>query len=336
MTSEPTSRAPDQAGSTTQPAGGSGEARAARERLGLLLGLLGVLAFSLTLPMTRAAVAQLDPWFVAFGRMALAGLIALVWLGLTRAPRPARADLPLLAWSAAGIVVGFPLLTSLAMQTVPANHGAIINGALPFATALLAALAYGERQSVRFWACAAAGSLLVIAFALRDGVASAGPLVTAGDALMFVAVLAGAVGYVAGGRLSARIGGVRTILWALTLSLPLTLPLTLWLALRQPQALAQADAIAWGAFAYVTLISQVAGFFAWYNGLALGGIARVGQVQLLQVFFTIGFAWLLFGEEVHPATWLFAAGVVLAIVVGRSGRASSNSTLTSTRPTRAP
>jgi drug/metabolite transporter (DMT)-like permease len=302
----------------------------ARERLGLLLGLVGVLAFSLTLPMTRAAVAQLDPWFVAFGRMSIAGLIALAWLAATRAPRPTRVDAPLLAWSAAGIVVGFPLLTSLAMQTVPANHGAIINGALPFVTALMAALAYGERQRRRFWVCAALGSLLVIGFALRDGAggggaggdgaAGGGALLSRGDALMFGAVLAGAVGYVAGGRFAARVGGVRAILWALAVSLPLTVPVTLWLAWRDPQSLAGAGAIAWGAFAYVTLISQIAGFFAWYNGLVLGGIARVGQVQLLQVFFTIGFAWLLFGEQVHPATWLFAAGVVVAIVVGRSGK----------------
>lgn len=303
--------------STAPP--GSPAAMHARERLGLLLGLVGVLAFSLTLPMTRAAVAQLDPWFVAFGRMSIAGLIALAWLLLTRAPRPTRADAPLLAWSAAGIVVGFPLLTSLAMQTVPANHGAIINGALPFVTALMAALLYGERQRRRFWVCAAAGSVLVIAFALRDGLQGDGALLSVGDALMFVAVLAGAVGYVAGGRFAATVGGVRAILWALAVSLPLTVPVTLWLIWRDPQSLAGADALAWGAFAYVTLISQIAGFFAWYNGLVLGGIARVGQVQLLQVFFTIGFAWLLFGEQVHPATWLFAAGVVLAIVVGRSG-----------------
>jgi drug/metabolite transporter (DMT)-like permease len=290
-----------------------------RERAGLLLGLLGVIAFSLTLPMTRTAVAQLDPWFVAFGRMAIAGLVALGWLLATRrsnSPRPQRADLALLAWSALGIVVGFPLLSSLAMRLIPANHGAIINGALPFATAVLAAVFLRERQTRRFWACAAAGSLLVIAFALRDGIDSGGPLLSAGDLAMLGAVLAGGVGYVAGGRLAAKIGGVGAILWALVFALPLTLPVAAWLAWQAPP---RADALAWSAFAYVTLVSQVLGFFAWYNGLALGGIARVGQVQLLQVFFTIGFAALLFGEAVAPATWLFAAGVVATIVIGRSG-----------------
>lgn len=296
--------------STTTAPGGQ------RELLGLALGLVGVVAFSLTLPMTRTAVRELDPWFVAFGRMSIAGLIALAVLLATRGPRPARADLGVLVWSAIGVVIGFPLFSSLAMRSIPANHGAIINGALPFATAVLAALLYGERQSRRFWICAAIGSLLVVAFALRDGLGGGGPLLAAGDLLMFGAVAIGAVGYVTGGKLAARVGGVRAILWALVVALPVTVPITLWLALQNPP---QAGALAWGAFAYVTLISQIAGFFAWYNGLVLGGIARVSQVQLLQAFFTIGFAALLFGETVHLATWLFALGVVATIAIGRSG-----------------
>jgi drug/metabolite transporter (DMT)-like permease len=289
-----------------------------RERLGLVLALLGVLAFSLTLPMTRTAVRELDPWFVAFGRMAIAGVIAAAWLLASGARRPSREDLPLLAWASLGIVIGFPLLTSIAMQTIPANHGAIINGALPFATAVLAAWAFGERHSRRFWICAGVGSLLVIAFALRDGLQARGALGPAGgDVTMFAAVVAGAVGYVAGGRVAGRIGGVATILWALALALPLTLPAALLMAAAEPP---RAGLVPWGAFAYVTLISQLVGFFAWYNGLALAGpngMGRAGQVQLLQVFFTVGFAWLLFGESVHPTTWLFALGVVITIALGR-------------------
>ena len=298
----------------TTPAHATGDGR--REWLGLALGLLGVIAFSLTLPMTRTAVHELDPWFVAFGRMSIAGLIAFAVLLVTRGPRPGRADLGVLVWSAIGVVIGFPLFSSLAMRSIPANHGAIINGALPFATAVLAALLYGERQSRRFWLCAAIGSLLVVAYALRDGLAGNGALLAAGDLLMFGAVAIGAVGYVTGGKLAARVGGVRAILWALVVALPVTVPVTLWLALQDPP---QAGVLAWGAFAYVTLVSQIAGFFAWYNGLVLGGIARVGQVQLLQAFFTIGFAALLFGEAVHPATWACALGVVATIAIGRSG-----------------
>jgi drug/metabolite transporter (DMT)-like permease len=280
------------------------------EATGLALGLLGVLAFSLTLPMTRFAVQQLDPWFLAFARMAGAGLISALLLLALRARWPQRADLPLLAACIGGIVIGFPLLTSLAMKTVPANHGAVVIGTLPLATALVAALWFGERQPPRFWICAAAGALLVAIFTLRDG----GAELAAGDWALLGAVATSAVGYAAGARLAQRLGGIRVILWALVLALPLTAPVALALTLTTAP---RADALHWGAFGYVTLISQLAGFFAWYNGLAIGGIARVGQVQLLQVFFTIGFAGLLFGEAVAPSTWLFALAVAATIALGR-------------------
>ncbi len=295
--------------STAVAAGGGGHAR---ERLGLLLGLVGVLAFSLTLPMTRLAVAELDAGFVAFGRMAVAGLVGAAWLALARAPRPSREDLPWLGGCVVGVVVGFPLCSTLAMRTLPASQGAVINGLLPFATALLAALWLGERHRARFWTCAALGSAVVVAFALRHGVD-----VGHGHLWMLAAVLIGAIGYVAGGRLSRTMGGVNTILWSLVLALPLTLPAAAWRALGAPP---EAGAAAWGAFAYVTLVSQIVGFFAWYNGLAMGGIARVGQVQLLQAFFTIAAAAWLFGERVEPVTWFAAAAVVAAIAIGRTER----------------
>ncbi len=281
-------------------------------RAGLLLGLLGVLAFSLTLPMTRVAVAELDASFVAFGRMAIAGLVAAAWLLVTRARVPARALWAPLAWAALGIVFGFPLLSSLALRSMPASHGAIVNGLLPFTTALFAAWLYRDRQGARFWICAAIGSAIVIAFALREGNAR----LTAGDLWMLGAVVLGALGYVIGGRIAASIGGIGVILWALALALPISLPIALWLALTTPLA---ASVPAWGGFLYVALVSQLIGFFAWYNGLALGGIARVGQMQLLQVFFTIMFAATLFGERVAPVTWLAAAAVVVCIAIGRSG-----------------
>ncbi len=198
------------------------------------------------------------------------------------------------------------------MRSIPANHGAIINGALPFATAVLAYWLFGEQQSRRFWIAAAIGSVIVIVFAFRDGLG--GSTSMSGSLAMGGAVLIGALGYVTGGRIAARIGGIRAILWALVVALPITIPVTLGLMLAQPPA---ADAQAWAAFAYVTLVSQLIGFFAWYNGLARGGIARVGQVQLLQVFFTIGFAALLFGEAVPAAAWLAAIAVVASIIAGR-------------------
>jgi drug/metabolite transporter (DMT)-like permease len=283
---------------------------AARERLGLLFGLLGVLAFSLTLPMTRLAVAELDAWLVGFGRMALAGILSGLWLWLARVPRPRAEHGPWLAASVAGVVIGFPLFSSLAMRTLPAHHGAVINGLLPFATALLAALLLGERHRARFWICAAIGSAIVIGYALRHGFVVGG-----GHLWMLAAALVCAAGYVAGGRLTRDLGAVNTILWSLVLALPLTLPVAAWLAASMPLA---ASGLAWAAFAYITLISQIIGFFAWYSGLALGGVARVGQVQLLQAFFTIGFASWVFGEEVDPMTWIAAAAVVAALVIGRS------------------
>lgn len=281
-------------------------------RAGLLLGLAGVLAFSLTLPMTRAAVAELDASFVAFGRMAIAGLVAAAWLAATRTRVPARAQWARLAWASLGIVFGFPLLSSLAMRSMPASHGAIVNGLLPFTTALFAAWLYHDRQGRRFWVSAAIGSAIVIAFALREGNAT----LTAGDLWMLGAVVLGALGYVIGGRLAAAIGGIDVILWALVIALPISAPIALAFAFTTKL---DASAAAWGGFVYVALVSQLIGFFAWYNGLALGGIARVGQVQLLQVFFTIAFAALAFGERVEPMTWLAAAAVVVCIAIGRSG-----------------
>lgn len=283
-----------------------------RPGLGLLLGLVGVIAFSLTLPMTRVAVAELDAGVVAFGRMAVAGLIALPWLLLLRAPVPPRAAWPALAWTASGVVLGFPLFTSMAMTTLPAGQGAVVTGLLPLATAALAALMLGERLPARFWLCAAVGAALVVAFALRDGIGAH----AAGYVWMLAAVGAGALGYALGGRAAVTLGGMRTILWVLVAALPLTLPLALWRVASAPPA---GSAAAWAGFAYVTVVSQVLGFFAWYNGLAIGGVARVGQLQLLQVFFTLACSVALFHEPAPPSAWIVAVAVVATIVVGRSG-----------------
>lgn len=294
----------------TGVAGGAGEE--AHERIGIALGTLGVLAFSLTLPMTRLAVAQLDAAFVAFARMAVAGAISAALLLAMRAPRPRGDQWRRLAAASLGVVFGFPLLSSFAMRTLPSGHGAVVNGLMPFATALYAAWLHGDRQGARFWVWAAMGSAIVIAFALREGSLR----LTAGDAWMFGAVATGSMGYVVGARLAAEIGGIRTILWALVVGLPVSAPIALWLAAAHAP---QADAPAWVGLAYVTLVSQLIAFFAWYNGLALGGIARVGQVQLLQVFFTIAFAAAFFGERADPVTWLAAVAVVACIMLGRSG-----------------
>ena len=278
--------------------------------LGLLLGLIGVAAFSLTLPMTRVALRELDPWFIGLGRAAVAAIPAALWLLAARSPWPNRSQLASLGRVSLGVVVGFPVCSSIGMQTVPASHGAVVIGVLPLATALFAAWLGGERLSRAFWFCAVAGSAIVIAFAVTQG---AGRLAI-GDLWLLAAVTLGAFGYAEGGRLAREIGAPQVICWALVCSAPVLFVPVAWLAWQQPWPWSAPVA---ASFAYVALVSQWLGFFAWYRGLALGGVARVGQVQLLQVFLTIGFATLFFGEVTPATTWLFAAVVVVTVFAGR-------------------
>ena len=280
---------------------------------GLLLGLLGVTIFSLTLPMTRLAIADLDPVWVGLARVVVASVPAGLWLWWRRTPLPDRDMVVPLLVVIGGIVVGFPVLTSIAMTQVDASHGAVVLGVLPLATAAAGALRSGERPSRRFWIAAAAGAVLVTGFALRAG---AGSLVAA-DLLLVAATLAAAMGYAEGARLSARIGGPATICWALVVSAPvLALPVA-WLGWHHGL---QAGPSAWFGFAYVAICSQLLGFFAWYRGLVLGGIARVSQVQLLQLFLTISFAALLIGETPGLETWLFGATVVAVVAIASRAR----------------
>jgi drug/metabolite transporter (DMT)-like permease len=274
---------------------------------GLVLGALGVLGFSFSLPATRLAVADLDPWLVAFGRAAVAGVMSVLLLQVTRAPRPTARQLRSLGFVALGVVVGFPLFTSLALHHLPASHGAVVVGMLPATTAVAAVLRAGERPTRAFWLASAAGLAAVLAFALTRGGGDLG----APDLELLIAVVLCALGYAEGGALSRELGGARTICWALVLSLPLTIPVA-GLALAQDGA--HASAGAWLGFAYVSVISMFLGFFAWYAGLARGGVAKIGQVQLAQPVLSLVWAALILGEAVGPAT-IAAALVVLACVV---------------------
>lgn len=283
------------------------------EARGLWLGLLGVTIFALTLPMTRLAVGpaddpQLPPLFVTAGRAALAGLLALVYLAVTRAPRPRAGQLPTFAVSALGTVVGFPLFAGLALRHVDAMHAAVITGLMPLATALAAALHFRQRPSAGFWACASAGCALVVAFALLRS----GGMLSAADALLLGAVACTALGYVSGARLATQMRAEQVICWVLVLSLPLTLPVMLYAWPAQP-----ARASAWAGFAYVTLFSMWLGFFAWYRGLALGGTVRVSQVQLVQPFLSLLAAVPVLGETLEPLTLAFALAVVATVVIGK-------------------
>ncbi len=282
---------------------------------GLAWGSVAVLAFSVSLPATRVAVAGgLDPWFVGIGRAVVAGLLAAATLRWQRAPWPSPPQLRRLALVALGVVLGFPLLTALALARVPAAHGSVVTGLLPAATAAMAVLRAGERPSRAFWAAALLGLGCVLAFALVQG----GGVVGAADLLLLAAVALCALGYAEGGALAREMGGTRVICWALVLSLPATVALT---AMHAAAArLAGASGAAWLGFAYVSLVSMFAGFLAWYRGLALGGVARVGQVQLAQPLLSLGWAALLLGERVTPAMLATAVAVVACIVATQRAR----------------
>jgi drug/metabolite transporter (DMT)-like permease len=280
---------------------------------GLALGFLGVLIFAMTLPMTRLAVGdvsapQLPPAFVTVGRAAVAGLLSLVWLVLIRGTQPPRHLWPALAVCALGTVVGFPMGLALALRQVPSMHAAVITGVLPLATAVAAALWLRQRASRGFWLCALLGCVLVLAFAAYQG---AGHLQWA-DAWLLAAVACAAVGYVAGARVSAEIPAQQTICWVLVLSLPLTLPGLLLLWPSQPVTVS-----AWVGFAYVSLFSMWLGFFAWYRALAIGGVMRVSQVQLVQPFLSLLLAVPVLGERLDPVTLLFMLAVMAVVFAGK-------------------
>lgn len=279
---------------------------------GLTLGLIGVIIFSLTMPMTKIAMTDglLSPWFVWAGRAVLAAVAGIVYLIATHAPLPPRKAWLPLAGATAGIVFGWPLLNTFALQTVPSSHAAVVNGILPLATAVIGATLNRESLSRRFWACALAGTLLVCGYAwLR----AHGELHSA-DTLMLVGVVLGGLGYACGAMATRYLTGPQAISWALILGLPGTLVLALANLPPQPTAVSIS---AWLAFVYLGLMSQWIGFFFWYRGLALGGIARVSQVQLLQLFFTLAFAALLLRESIEPAMFVVALLTVVLIAAGR-------------------
>jgi len=283
------------------------------DRKGLLLGLTAVALFSLTLPFTRLAVAELPAIFVALGRALAAACLAGLWLWHQKAALPRRKQWLPLALVAGGCVVGFPLLTSLAMRSLPASHGAVLVGILPLATAVFAVLRGKERPSMAFWLMAVAGTALVVLFALRQG----GGSFHAADWLMFAAVLLGALGYAEGGRLAQSMPGQHVICWALVLAAPFVLPVVLWDAWPQRAQLGAASLQAWSGFAYISVFSMFIGFFFWYRGMALGGVARVGQTQLLQPFLTLVGAAVLLGEPLSLDSLLFAGAVIAVVAAGR-------------------
>ncbi len=284
-----------------------------REHLGLLLGFIGMAIFGGTLPATRIAVAAMDPLAVTTLRAAIAGLCSLALLVVLRRPLPPRALWPQLAIAMLCVSILFPFLMALAVQTVDASHGGVVLGILPIATALVAVVITHERPRPLFWIASLAGAALVIAFALRQG----GGALSAGDLLLFAAVATSAIGYAFSGRLTVEMPGWEVISWILVMALPISLPAA---ALTMPADLGHIALKPWLALLYVALFSQWIGFFAWNAGMAMGGIARVSQVQLLQPFVTFALAAFFNDETITLQILLFAAAVVATVAISTRTR----------------
>jgi drug/metabolite transporter (DMT)-like permease len=286
------------------------------QRTGRWLGLLGVLVFALTLPMTRLATGtpeapQLPGLFIAAGRAVVAAALSAAFLLVVRAAWPRREHWPALAIVALGVVFGFPVCTSIAMRHVEAVHASVILGVVPLATAAVGARLHRQRPSAGFWLCAAAGTALVMAFALLRA-EHAGLALQSADLLLLAGMLCAAIGYGHGARLAQQLPAEQVICWALLLALPVTVPLSLWSWPATP-----VRAVAWSGFAYVAVFSMWLGFFAWYRGLALGGTVRVSQLQLLQPFLSMLLAVPLLGETLDAVSVGFGLAVMAVVLIGR-------------------
>ena len=257
-------------------------------------GLIGVLIFSGSLPATRVAVGSFDPFFLTSARAVLAALLAIALLVIFRQTRPSRPDLGALLIVALGVVIGFPLLTALALEHISAARSIVFIGLLPLATALFGVLCGGERPAPLFWLFSLLGSAAVAGFALMQSA----KVSLVGDAFMLAAIIICGLGYATGGRLSRRLGGWQVISWALVLALPLMAVLAV---VSRPATLVGVTASAWVSLGYLSVFSMLVGFVFWYRGLAIGGTAGVGQLQLLQPFFGLVLAATLLSEPIAPA-----------------------------------
>jgi drug/metabolite transporter (DMT)-like permease len=286
-----------------------------RKSNGIGFGMFGTLCFSLTLPATRLAVSSFDPLIVGMGRTAIASCFAGIALCMMRQPFPTGGQLKRILLVALTVTIGFPNLSSWAMQRVDVSHGAVVLGLLPLGTAIASYLRSDERPSIVFWYASFIGSATVIVFALSSGF---GKLQSA-DIALFGAVILCSFGYAEGASLSREMGGWQVISWSLVVSFPLIV-IPLFFVVKDHGLVATWDS--WAGLAYLSSISSFLGFFAWYRGLAEGGTARVSQCQLLQPFFTLSFVALFFSEKVPMAALISAAVVAGSIFV--SGRSPMN------------
>jgi drug/metabolite transporter (DMT)-like permease len=280
-----------------------------------LLGILGVVIFAITFPMTRLAVGtveapQLSPWFSALGRAAVAGILSLFYLAITRTPKPTKSDWVPLALTSLCIVFGFPILTTWALRYVEAIHASVLYGFLPLMTAALGAYMARQRPSLGFWLCAALGTALVIAYAVMRN--DSAWIIHPADFMLFAAMAFAAYGYAKGAEVTAHLGAERVICWSLVISLPITLPAALVLWPSQPISTAS-----WLGFLYISVFSMWLGFFAWYRALAIGGTVRISQIQLIQPFLSMVFAVPILGERLDLLTVGFALLVITTVFIGK-------------------
>ncbi|WP_338882309.1 DMT family transporter [Xenorhabdus sp. TH1] len=273
-------------------------------------GFLGVLIFSGSLPATKLAVMDFDPIFLTVARASIAGLLAVILLFVFKEKRPEFSQLFSLFIVAVGVVVGFPLLTALALQYVTSAHSIVFLGLLPLTTAIFGVWRGGERPRPAFWVFSIIGSLLVIGFAFLQGLSAS----LIGDVLMLAAVLVCGLGYAEGAKLSRILGGWQVICWALLISLPIMFILTF---LLMPNSFANVSTPAWISLVYVSLFSMLIGFIFWYRGLAQGGIAAVGQLQLLQPFFGLALSASLLGESVSLLMIVVTVGIIFCVAGSR-------------------
>jgi drug/metabolite transporter (DMT)-like permease len=295
---------------------------------GLVFASMGMLAFSFTFPATTEALHGFSAPVIGIGRAVGAAALAGCCLLVRRVPLPSRADLMPLVIVAAGVVIGFPLLTALALQHVTSSHAAVVTGLLPVATAAFGVLRARERPGPLFWAAAVAGAVIVIAYILHGGAsggashgASHGAGFSLSDLLLLGSLVSGGAGYTEGGMLARRMPGWQVISWALMLALPVTVPVTVAALVIAPPHPAPGAAAGFG---YVCVFSMFLGFFAWYRGLADAGVARASQVQLAQPLLTVLWSAVLLGERLTGSLLLAAAGVLACVGAAQgSSRASS-------------
>ena len=280
------------------------------ETKGMLLGLLGVVGFGLTLPVTKSVITYLDPIFIALGRAVFAAIFAALILLVFRQPLPNKNQLVQLMIVALGVVIGFPVLSSWAMVYVPASHGGVVLGILPLATAIIGVLIGDERPNRLFWLVSAIGAGLVVLYSLMQG--SGG--IHMADIALLGAVISAAIGYAVGANLSKSMGSWQVICWALVLSCPFVIIPAISYA---PKSLSNIPMSGHLGFLYLALISQLFAFFAWYKGLTLGGIARVSQIQLLQPFITLSVAAMLLGEVISTQSIVFVLLVLAVVWIGK-------------------